>query len=215
MCRVRLSVLFVFLILEHRRREVLHFNVTDHPAWVAQQSVLFLRRVRANFGFALGVFQISELRGHSARNCGGLTARLKAGEVGTIAPRQWSAEPFPSGESGIMHNVDQPLVVGITLFVAGKIAEISAGGKYRVYTRNCRDLASLGSAANSLDHLDQNHILVNRIPIPARNSTPEIGGEGRTAALAAFANRREIGPIPCCGTFLDRSYRWNHDNEGS
>src|SRR5581483_4730751 len=36
---VRLQVLFVFLALEHRRREVLHFNVTDHPAsaWVAQQ----------------------------------------------------------------------------------------------------------------------------------------------------------------------------------
>jgi putative transposase len=36
---VRLQVLFVFLVLEHRRREVLHFNVTDHPtsAWVAQQ----------------------------------------------------------------------------------------------------------------------------------------------------------------------------------
>jgi putative transposase len=36
---VRLRVLFVFLVLEHRRREVLHFNVTDHPtsAWVAQQ----------------------------------------------------------------------------------------------------------------------------------------------------------------------------------
>ena len=36
---VRLQVLFVFLMLEHRRREVLHFNVTDHPtsAWVAQQ----------------------------------------------------------------------------------------------------------------------------------------------------------------------------------
>jgi len=36
---VRLRILFVFLALEHRRREVLHFNVTDHPAsaWVAQQ----------------------------------------------------------------------------------------------------------------------------------------------------------------------------------
>jgi transposase InsO family protein len=31
----------VFLVLEHRRREVLHFNVTDHPTagWVAQQMV--------------------------------------------------------------------------------------------------------------------------------------------------------------------------------
>src|SRR5215469_5317550 len=38
---VRLRVLFVFLILEHRRRQVFHFNVTDHPtsAWVAQQMV--------------------------------------------------------------------------------------------------------------------------------------------------------------------------------
>ena len=34
-------MLFVFLVLEHRRREVLHFNVTEHPtsAWVAQQIV--------------------------------------------------------------------------------------------------------------------------------------------------------------------------------
>lgn len=38
---IRLRVLFVFLILEHRRREVLHFNVTEQPtsAWVAQQIV--------------------------------------------------------------------------------------------------------------------------------------------------------------------------------
>jgi hypothetical protein len=38
---IRLRVLFVFLVLEHRRREVLHFNVTDHPTsdWVAQQIV--------------------------------------------------------------------------------------------------------------------------------------------------------------------------------
>jgi len=33
---IRLRVLFVFLVLEHCRREVLHFNVTDHPTagWV-------------------------------------------------------------------------------------------------------------------------------------------------------------------------------------
>jgi putative transposase len=38
---IRLRVLFVFLVLEHRRREVLHFNVTENPtsAWVAQQLV--------------------------------------------------------------------------------------------------------------------------------------------------------------------------------
>src|SRR5450432_3685973 len=38
---VTVKVLFVFIVLEHRRREVLHFNVTEHPtaAWTAQQIV--------------------------------------------------------------------------------------------------------------------------------------------------------------------------------
>ena len=36
-----LKVLFVFIVLEHRRRHVLHFNVTEHPtaAWTALQIV--------------------------------------------------------------------------------------------------------------------------------------------------------------------------------
>ena len=38
---ITLKVLFVFIVLEHRRREVLHFNVTEHPtaAWTSQQIV--------------------------------------------------------------------------------------------------------------------------------------------------------------------------------
>jgi transposase InsO family protein len=38
---ITMKVLFVFLVLEHRRREVLHFNVTQHPsaAWTSQQIV--------------------------------------------------------------------------------------------------------------------------------------------------------------------------------
>lgn len=28
---VTMRVLFVFVVLEHRRRQVLHFNVTEHP----------------------------------------------------------------------------------------------------------------------------------------------------------------------------------------
>jgi hypothetical protein len=38
---ITLKVLFVFIVLEHSRREVLHFNVTDHPtaAWTSQQTV--------------------------------------------------------------------------------------------------------------------------------------------------------------------------------
>src|SRR5712691_5332341 len=38
---VTMKVLFVFIVLEHRRREVLHFHVTEHPtaAWTSQQIV--------------------------------------------------------------------------------------------------------------------------------------------------------------------------------
>src|SRR5437773_5211706 len=38
---LRLRVLFVFVVLAHDRRRVLHFNVTEHPtaAWTAQQIV--------------------------------------------------------------------------------------------------------------------------------------------------------------------------------
>ena len=38
---VTMRVLFVLVVLEHRRREVLHFNVTEHPtaAWTSQQIV--------------------------------------------------------------------------------------------------------------------------------------------------------------------------------
>jgi transposase InsO family protein len=36
---IRLRVLFVFLLIEHQRRRVLHFGVTEHPTaeWMAQQ----------------------------------------------------------------------------------------------------------------------------------------------------------------------------------
>lgn len=38
---IRMKVLFVFIVLEHSRRAVLHFNATEHPtaAWTAQQIV--------------------------------------------------------------------------------------------------------------------------------------------------------------------------------
>jgi putative transposase len=38
---ITMKVLFVFLVLEHDRRKVLHFHVTEHPtgAWTAQQIV--------------------------------------------------------------------------------------------------------------------------------------------------------------------------------
>jgi hypothetical protein len=38
---VRFKVLFVFLVLAHDRRRIVHFNVTEHPTaqWTAQQIV--------------------------------------------------------------------------------------------------------------------------------------------------------------------------------
>src|SRR5437879_9035871 len=38
---LQLRVLFVFVILAHERRRVLHFNVTEHPTaeWTAQQII--------------------------------------------------------------------------------------------------------------------------------------------------------------------------------
>jgi putative transposase len=37
----KLRVLFVFIVLSHERRRVVHFNVTEHPtaAWTAQQII--------------------------------------------------------------------------------------------------------------------------------------------------------------------------------
>jgi hypothetical protein len=50
---ITMRVLFVFIVLEHRRRQVLHFNVTEHPtaAWTSQQIVeAFADRVPNPFG---------------------------------------------------------------------------------------------------------------------------------------------------------------------
>jgi putative transposase len=46
---IHLRVLFVFLVLEHQRRKVLHFGVTEHPSaeWAAQQVVEALTKLDA------------------------------------------------------------------------------------------------------------------------------------------------------------------------
>ena len=49
---ISMRVLFVFVVLEHRRRQVLHFAVTEHPtaAWTAQQIIeAFADRDAARF----------------------------------------------------------------------------------------------------------------------------------------------------------------------
>ena len=49
---ITMKVLFVFIVLEHRSRQVLHFNVTEHPtaAWTSQQIVeAFIDRDAARY----------------------------------------------------------------------------------------------------------------------------------------------------------------------
>jgi hypothetical protein len=45
---IRLRVLYVFIVLAHDRRRILHFNVTDHPTavWAAQQIIEAFRRIQ-------------------------------------------------------------------------------------------------------------------------------------------------------------------------
>jgi hypothetical protein len=60
---ITMSVLFVFIVLEHDRRRVLHFNVTEHPtgAWTAQQIVRGVRRPRG--------YQVSHPRSRQQVQC--------------------------------------------------------------------------------------------------------------------------------------------------
>jgi hypothetical protein len=55
---VTMKVLFVFLVLEHRRRQVLHFNVTEHPtaAWTSRQIVeAFADREDRRISYGMGM----------------------------------------------------------------------------------------------------------------------------------------------------------------
>src|SRR5207302_10572922 len=88
--------------------------------------------VGPDFGFALRVYQISELCSHSPGDCRSLAAVLETSEIGTIAPGEWSAYALRSRQSGIMRNVAEALRFRIHLSVAGKLAQIPAGRNYRV-----------------------------------------------------------------------------------
>src|SRR5690242_8843093 len=101
-----------------------------------------------------------------------------------------------------MHDIDQALVIRIALFVAREITEIRTGGEKCVHTLNGRDLARLLRAADSLNHLDQHHVVVNRIAVTAWNRAPEIRRIGLSLSLAALAERRKVGPVASCLAFL-------------
>jgi transposase InsO family protein len=82
---ISMKVLFVFFVLEHRRREVLHFAVTDHPtaAWTSQQIVeAFADRDAARFL----IRDRDSIYGEEVRSC---IAALGIQEVVTAPQSPW------------------------------------------------------------------------------------------------------------------------------
>src|SRR5271165_3391475 len=73
---------------------------------------LLLSREGPDFRLALRVFQRPQLVGNAARNSNNLAGILEAGEIGTVAPCEGTAQTLARAERRVVHDVDQPLVVG-------------------------------------------------------------------------------------------------------
>src|SRR6516164_1335410 len=91
--------------------------------------MLLFRGVGAGGGLALCVLQLPEFITNASADRDDLTGTLEAGEIGPVAPCKWATEPFACAERGVVHDVDQALIVGRTHLVAGEVCEISAGGE--------------------------------------------------------------------------------------
>src|ERR1700684_872096 len=83
--------------------------------------VLLVRGVWSGFGLALRILQRPELGGNAAGNGSGLAGVLKASKIGPVAPCERTAQPLAGAKRRVVNDVDQPLVVGRALLVAGKI----------------------------------------------------------------------------------------------
>ena len=68
----------------------------------------------------------AEFRRHASSNRRRFAARLEAGEVRAIAPRERPAQPNAGFDRRIMHDVDRALVVGRALPETREVAEIAA-----------------------------------------------------------------------------------------
>src|SRR5436190_24299784 len=111
-----------------------------HPnIWHRKQFPLPLRsRERTDLRLSLAVRERPKFSSNTARDCGRFTAGLEAGEIGAVAPGEWSAQSHTGFDGGVMHDVDRALVVGRTLPIPGEVSEIAAcrehgrdGGDFR------------------------------------------------------------------------------------
>src|SRR5438552_14579179 len=91
---------------------------------------------RTDLDFAGRVPQLAELDAHTRRNGTGLLLSLEAREVRPLAPRERSAQALPRVDRGVVHRVDQTLVVGRALCVTREVAEVAGGREDRGHARN-------------------------------------------------------------------------------
>ena len=86
-------VLFVFIVLRHDRRRIVHFNVTEHPSaeWTAQQMVALLHGPEqiADLPVPVGESPGAVSIGHAER--GHLVEYLAPNSVFNSLPRQRSS----------------------------------------------------------------------------------------------------------------------------
>ena len=102
---------------------------------------------------------------------------------------------LPALSRRVVDDVDRALVVRRALTEAGEVAEIAAGGEYRVDAGHLRDLVRILQSVEGLDHLDQHDVVVDRVAIAAWHVAPHSRIERLPAAVAAAAERRKVGPV--------------------
>src|SRR5207244_139680 len=83
------------------------------------------------------------------------------------------------------------------------------------HARDLRDRVGVLETFKSLDHQNQNDIVVDGVAIAARNSAPHSGLECLPAAVAASSEWRKIGPVAGLDRFFDSIHRRHYNNESA
>ena len=112
-----------------------------------------------------------------------------------------------------MDDVDGPFVIGRSLAVPGEVSEIAARRKDRGHSRNLGDLVGVRKTLERFDHQNQHHVVVDGVSISARHAAPHRGVERLAPAVAAAAERGEVGPVGRLACFLNGVYRRHDDDQ--
>ena len=173
---------------------------------------LLLLDERANLGFPLRVREWTELGCNAPGDRGSLAAGLEAREVRPIAPRQRAAQPHTGLECGVVNDVDRPLVIRRALPITREVTQIPTGCENGCYAWDLGDFVGVLEALEGFDHQDQHNIVVDRLSITARHSTPHRGVERLAAAIAAPSERWKVSPVSRFDCFGEGVYGWHYHN---